>query len=174
MRTWIPTGPAMLAALLTGCGAEPGPTAENAPGLTADRHVTEHSTTTIPEDNFAVNPCNGETVHFIGTITERVNRVGPDDGGTLHVEVQDLLSASGTGLTTGVSYRVDAVSHVNFESPSPPVPNATFTELDHFDFIVATPGLSFRGAFFVHLVDLPSGEEKVTREVDTEAGRCLG
>ena len=90
------------------------------------------------------------------------------------MEVQALLSATGTGLTTGVSYRVHAISHVNFESPSPPVPNATFTELDHFDFHAATPGLSFRGAFFVHLVDLPSGEEKITREVDSEAGECLG
>jgi hypothetical protein len=52
--------------------------------------------------------------------------------------------------------------------------NVTFTERDHNHFHSETSGLSFRGAFFIHVVVLPSGEVKVTREVDSEDGVCLG
>jgi hypothetical protein len=163
----------MVAALLTGCGTEPGPTAENAPGLAAARHVVQHSKSTISEDNYSINPCNGETVHFIGTITEQANVVSVDDA-TLHIEVESQLSATATGLTTGTSYRVHATSGLSFNVPAVTAPNVTFTERDHFHFHSETPGLSFMGAFFVHIVALPSGEVKVTREVDSEDGVCLG
>jgi hypothetical protein len=163
-----------LTALLAACeGAEPDPTAENAPGFAAERHVVQHSTSTIPEDGFSINPCNGETVHFTGIITEQVNTVAVGDA-TLHLEVQDLFSASGTGLATAVSYRVHATSGVNFNSPTPTAPNAVFTERDHFHFHADTRGLDFMGAFFIHVIVLPSGEVKVTREVDSEDGVCLG
>ncbi len=163
----------MVAALLTGCGAEPGPTADNAPGLAAAGHAPQHSKSTIPEDNYSINPCNGETVHFIGTITEQTNVVNVDDA-TLHIEVGSQLSATGSGLTTGTSYRVHATSGFSFNSPTVTAPNATFTERDRFHFHSETPGLSFMGAFFVHVVVLPRGEVRVTREVDSEDGVCLG
>ena len=145
----VPTLPVatMVAALLTGCGTEAGPTAENAPSLAAARHVARHSTSTIPEDNFSINPCNGETVHFIGTIIEQTNVVSVDDA-TLHIEVESRLSATGTGLTTGTSYGVHATSGVSFNSPTVTAPNATFTERDHFHFHSETPGLSFMGDVF--------------------------
>ena len=164
-----------LSALLAACeGAEPGPTAENASDLAAvERHVAQHSTSTIPEDSYSINPCNGETVHFTGIITDQVNTVAVGDA-TLHLEDQGTLSASGTGLSTGVSYRVHASSGVTFNFPNPTAANATFTERDHFHFHADTRGLDFMGAFFVHVVVLPSGEVKVTREVDSEAGVCLG
>jgi hypothetical protein len=96
------------------------------------------------------------------------------DDDTLHIEDASRLTATGSGLTTGTSYRVHATSGVSFNTPATTVPNVTFTERDHFHFHSETPGLSFMGAFFVHIVVLPSGEVKVTREVDTEDGVCLG
>ena len=43
MQSLTLTGAAILtAALLTGCGAESGPTAENVPGLTADAKIADH------------------------------------------------------------------------------------------------------------------------------------
>src|SRR5262245_32779541 len=168
----LPAAP-ILAALLIGCGAETSPTAENAPALAADSHVAEHSMSTIPEDNFGINPCNGETVHFIGTIAQQTNVVSVD-GGSLHVELAERLSLTGIGLTTGVSYRVDAVDHLSFNSPTVPAPNSTFTFRDHNLFRAETPGLSWKGAGFIHVVVLPSGELKVTREFESGDGVCLG
>jgi hypothetical protein len=163
-----------LAALLASCGTEAEPTAENAPVLAAAGHVAQHSTSTIPEDNFGINPCNGETVHFVGTIFQQTNVVSVDDA-TLHIEVAERLTATGIGLTTGVSYRVHAEDGVSFNSPTATATQATFTERDHNLFHSDVPGLSFKGAFFIHAVALPSGEVKITREVDTEEdGVCLG
>ena len=91
------------------------------------------------------------------------------DDATLHIEVESQLPATGTGPTTGTSYRVHAISGLSFNVPAVTAPNATFTERDRFHFHSETPGLSFMGAFFVHV-----GEVKVTREVDSEGGVCLG
>ncbi len=93
-------------------------------------------------------------MHFVGTITEQVNVVSVDDV-TLHVEVSDRLSATGIGLTTGVSYRVHAVGGVSFNTPTATAAQATFTERDHNNFHSDTPGLSFKGALLTHVVVLP-------------------
>jgi hypothetical protein len=112
MRSLTLTGAAMLAAaLMTGCAAESGPTAETAPGLTAERHTAEHSSTTYQFEDYVGNPCNGETVHLTGIGVQQTNVV--DDGAdVLHYELQLVEDITGTGLTIGASYRSHNVSEV--------------------------------------------------------------
>jgi len=88
MRSLTLTGAAMLAAaLLTGCSAEADPTAETTPGLTAERHTAEHSSTTYTFEDYVGNPCNGETVHLTGMGVQQTNVVD-GGGGVLHYELQ--------------------------------------------------------------------------------------
>lgn len=173
LQTLVTPVATMLAALLTACGSEAGPTAENAPVLPVASHVAEHSTSTVPEDALALNPCNGETVHFTGTITQQTTVVSVD-GGALHIELTERLSATGIGLTSGVAYRVTAGDGMTFNSPSGDALNATLTGRDRFHFQAETPGLSFTGASFIHVLALPNGELKITRQTDTSDGVCLG
>jgi hypothetical protein len=173
MQSLTLTGAAMLAAaLLTGCGAESGPTAENVPPLTADATLTaDHSSSIIPLDEIFVSPCNGETIHLTGTLRAEDTFVGTSDG-FLHHELQVVVSETGTGLTTGATYRSHDVNHEGFNSPTPEAPNLTFTYNETFYFISTTPALSFRGQFAFHFVALPSGDFKITRDFGSLA--CQG
>jgi hypothetical protein len=163
--TPILTGAAMLVAvLLTGCGAEAGPTAETAPGLAAERHEAEHSSITYPLDDSIVNPCNGEKIHVTGYVLEQINVVDVG-GGELHFEMHDVVHETGTGVATGASYRLHDVTQEGFNSPSGAARNLTYTFRDKYHVMSKTPGLSFTGQFFLHVVVLPSGELKVTREL---------
>ncbi len=166
MRPLTLTGAAMLAAaLMTGCGDESGPTAENQPALTADATTTAtHTSSITPLDEIFVSPCNGEGIHVTGTLRAEDNFVGTSDY-FLHHELQVVVSETGTGLTTGASYRSHDVNHESFNSPTLEAPNLTFTFHETFYFISTTPGLSFRGQFFEHFVALPSGDFKITRDV---------
>jgi hypothetical protein len=181
MRSLTLTGAAMLMGmLLTGCGAESGPTAESAPGLTAD--ATSHNTA----DHFSlnelvadtlVNPCNGETVQLAGTLVGQVNLVDTrehlDAGNALHYEIHAVISETGTGLTTGATYTFHANYHEVFNSPTVAALNFTFSQQDRGHVNSTTPGLSFGGHSFIHVVGLPSGEVKVTRE-DSGPDECRG
>src|SRR5215218_769809 len=94
MRSLTLTGTAILtAALLTGCGAEAGPTAENIPGLTADatdHNVADHFKIVVPGIFDVENPCNGELIILSGEEIDQLTLVGPrevlDAGGFLHME----------------------------------------------------------------------------------------
>jgi hypothetical protein len=170
MRSLTLTGAAMLAAaLLTGCtgdDAPTAPTAENIVELTADSRTVNHFSFTEPLDDIVISPCNGEMIHVTGTITEQGTIVEVDGVG-LHVEVQDVVSGTGTGLTTGVIYRTHNTNHQSFNSPTAAAVNFTATFWERFYFITQTPGLSFTGRFFVHVLATPSGDFKATREVDS-------
>jgi hypothetical protein len=172
MRSLTLTGAAMLAAaLLTGCGAESGPTAETTPGLTAERHTAEHSSTTYPIEDYVGNPCNGETVHITGTGVLQTNVV--DVGGdVLHYEFHLVEDITGTGLTTGASYRSHNVIEEGFNSPTGPALNVTYTYREESYVKSTTPGVSFRASALFHFVALPSGEFKITR--DLESLECGG
>jgi hypothetical protein len=167
MRSLTLAGAAILAgALMAGCNAETEPTAENVATLTADQKFADHTVTVLPFEDIIPNPCNGEDVHFIGTITQQATRVGPGDGFT-HVDINEVFSVTGTGLTTGLTYTSQGTYHLSFQSPTPEAFQVAFTERQTFFFRTATPGLSFKGTGAFHLVDLPDGEvEKVTTEFD--------
>jgi hypothetical protein len=172
MRSLKLTGAAMLAAvLLTGCGAESGPTAETTPGLTAESHTAEHSSTTYTFEDYVSNPCNGETVHITGIGVQQTNVV--DVGGAvLHYEIHVVNDITGTGLSTGASYRSHDVSEEGFNSPTGPALNVTYTYRVESYVTSTTPGASFRATALFHFVALPSGEFKVTR--DLESVECRG
>jgi hypothetical protein len=156
----------MVTALLTGCGAEAGPTAATTPGPTAERRVATQVSSTIPLDETFVSPCNAETIHLTGTLSARSNLIAAETAGdTLHYELQVVVSETGTGLTTGASYRSHDVNHEGFSAPADDEFYSHFTEGEKFYFITRTPGLSFRGQFFVHFVNPGSGDFKFTRDV---------
>ena len=160
------------AALLTARGAEAGPTAANAPDFSSHRRFPQHTTSTIPFDDSIVSPCNGETVRFTGTIVEQINIVPSELAGGLHFELHDVYSATGEGATSGSSFRVHGTTHTSFDSPNFEALHATFSDRAHIDFRTAAAGQSFGLTVQLHLVDLPSGEEKVTRQV--ESLECRG
>jgi len=173
MRFLTLTGVAMLAgALLTGCGADSGPTAATAPGLTAERHTAEHSSTTYTFEDDVGNPCNGETVHLTTVGVEQTNVVN-GGGGVLHYEIHVVEDITGTGLTTGASYRSHNVSEEGFNSPTVAALNFTYTFREvSYVMLSTTPGVSFRAGALFHFVALPSGEFKITR--DLESVECRG
>ena len=173
MRSFTLTGAAVLAAaLLTGCGAESGPTTETTPGLAAERHTAEHSSTTYTFEDYVGNPCNGETVHLTGIGVQQTNVVN-GGGGVLHYELQLVEDITGTGLTTGASYRSHNVSEEGFNSPTVVALNVTYTfREESYVMMSTTPGVSFRAGALFHFVALPSGEFKVTR--DLESLECRG
>jgi hypothetical protein len=150
----------------TGCGPESGPTGENGPTLVAAAKKTaEHLSSVTPLDEiFFDSPCNGEDIHMTGTLSAEDTFVGTDDG-VFHHELQVVVKESGTGLTTGATYRSDDVNHEGFNSPTGDAANLTFTYNETYYFISPTPGLSFRGQFAFHYVGLPDGDFKVTRDV---------
>ena len=170
MRSFTLAGAVLAAALLlAACDSATQPasgdtTAETAHGLAAERHTAEHSSTTYPLDDYIVNPCNGETIHVNGYVFEQINVVDVG-GGELHFEMHDVVHETGTGLATGASYRLHDVTQEGFNSPSVSASNLIYTYWDKYHVMSKTPGLSFTGQVFIHVVVLPSGELKVTREL---------
>ena len=171
MRSLTLTAAMLATALLAGCGDESGPPPETARGLTADRHTAEQSSTTGTFEDDIVNPCNGETVHIngIGVLQTNVVDVG---GAVLHFEIHVVNDITGTGLSTGASYRSHDVSQEGFNSPTPEAFNVIYTYRGESYMKSTTPGLSFSGRSLFHYVALPSGEFKITREL--ESVECRG
>jgi hypothetical protein len=97
-----------------------------------------------------------------------------DGGGdVLHYELQLVEDITGTGLTTGASYRSHNVIEEGFNTPTGPALNATYTfREESYVMMSTTPGVSFRASALFHFVALPSGEFKITR--DLESVKCRG
>jgi hypothetical protein len=175
MQSLTLTGAAILtAALLTGCGAESGPTAENTPGLTADatdHNVADHFKVVVTGTFDVESPCNGELIILSGEERDQFTLVGPrevlDAGGFLHMEFQQQVRATGTGLETGATYTLKDMLHENFETPNEPATHLTFSSHGTSHVTSNLPGLSFDIHSVFHIVR-PSGKDfKVTREVES-------
>jgi hypothetical protein len=179
MRSLRLTGAAMLAAaLLTGCGAEAGPTSENAPVLTAK--ATDRTTTHVwqsdPIEETVVNPCNGETIRFTGSGVGQGNFVDVS-GNNLHREFHAVISETGTGETTGATYRLHATYHEVFDSPSGPALDFTFGVTDRGQVISSTSTLSFTWLYTIHFVATANGTFKITKDIegdDSPIFQCRG
>ncbi len=174
MQSLTLTGVAFLtAAFLTGCGSESSPTAENVPPLTADaaNHNTADHFKTVETVTFeGENPCNGESITFTGTLASQVTLVDTrehlDAGFWLHMELQQHVTASGTGSESGATYTINDIFHEGFESPNPPAPHFTFTEHATTRVTSDMAGLSFIVHFVFHGV-APSGQDfKLTVGLD--------
>jgi hypothetical protein len=93
-------------------------------------------------------------------------------GGVLHFEIHVVNDITGTGLTTGASYRSHDVSEEGVNSPTDAALNVTYTYRVESYLMSKTPGVSFWAHTLFHFVALPSGEFKITR--DLESLECRG
>jgi hypothetical protein len=181
MRSLTLTCAAMVAAtLLTGCGTESGPTAENdnaVPAYAIDHNAVDHTTYTLAISETNINPCNGEEVELAGTLVGHWYLVGPGDvldpDHKLHEQIHEVVSEMGTGLTTGASYALHATFTLGFNTPNFSAPNATFRERQKIRIRSTTPGLTYSALATFYLVTLPNGEQKLTR-VDEDHFVCEG
>jgi hypothetical protein len=134
-----------------------------APGLIADA-ADVYNTGKVVESftESGVNPCNGEEIVWSGVATYRIIEV---DGGE-HSIFQSSAYSTGTGLESGATYTSHDVSHENFNTPSETAPQLEFFANTNARAISSVPELSFTAHFVNHVLVLPSGEFKVTRNVD--------
>lgn len=173
MRFLTLTGAAMLAAaLLTGCGSDPDPTAANTAGPLADATSSPTVDHFLINDPFPgaevfANPCNGETIQFTGTLVGQVTTM------LTHFELHTIISATGTGLTTGAAYTFSVNHHESFNSPTPEALNFTYRFLERDKATSTTPGLSFAGHAYFNFVALPDGTFKITRDSE-QPDECTG
>jgi hypothetical protein len=173
MRSFTLTGAAVLAAaLLTGCGSDSDPTAANTAGALADAtrsQTVDHFSINepFPGAEVFVNPCNGETIQFTGTLVGQVTSMDT------HYELHIVISATGTGLTTGAAYTFYVNQHESFNSPTPEALNFTYRFLERDKATSTTPGLSFAGHSYFNFVALPDGTFKITRDSD-QPDECTG
>ena len=165
MQSLTLAGVTLLAAtLVTGCGADSGPTGENAAADPAYAAMpVTHSSSVTPLDYIFVSPCNGEEIHMTGTLRAEDTFLGTGDG--VHYELQVVTSETGTGLTTGATYRSVDVNHESWSAPTPVADFRSYFFTETFYFISRTPGLSFRSQNLFHFVEQPSGDFKTTRDI---------
>jgi hypothetical protein len=181
MRSLTPTGATLLTvALMTGCGTDSGPTAENdtvAPAYAADHNTVDHTTYTLAISEININPCNGEAVELAGSLVGHWYLVGPgsvlDPDNKSHEQIHEVVSEKGTGLTTGASYTLHATFTLGFNSPALDAPNGTFHEQQRVRVRSSTSGLTYTALATFYLVTLPSGEPRITRE-DLDHFVCEG
>jgi hypothetical protein len=158
------TGAAILGfALMSGCEAGSDLTAENPPELTADAAEVYNSGKVVESfTELGVNPCNGEEILFSGVAIYRIVEV---DGGE-HSIFQTSSYATGTGSVSGATYTAHLISHETFNTPSADAPQLEFFANANVRIISSVPELSFTAHFVSHGLVLPSGEFKLTRNVD--------
>jgi hypothetical protein len=163
MHTLALTGAAMMAvALMTACGDEAGPTDEIPPEFTANSTTADHASTSDPFEDIVVSPCNGETIHFYGTVSGQTNLVNTE-GDLLHYETQYEIRAAGIGSTTGATYLLRDQLHQGFATPGVAALDFTVNFREASRFLTSTQGLSFSGVQTFHLTVIPSGDIKVLR-----------
>ena len=164
MRSLTLAGAAILAvSLMTGCEAGSYLTAENAAGLTADAAEVSNSGKVV--ESFVergVNPCNGETIVFSGVAIYRIVEV---DGGE-HSIFQTSSYSTGTGSVSGATYTAHLISHETFNTPSADAPQLEFFANANVRILSSVPQLSYTAHFVNHGVLTPTGEFKLTRNVD--------
>jgi hypothetical protein len=166
-------GAFFVAATLAGCEAADAPSGPASPYFQvedAGHNDVLHFSSTTPLDETIDSPCNGETIHLTGTLKDEATAVAPPPVSFdhfLHGEHNGVVSESGTGLTTGLAYDFHVTFQDLFNSPSVTAANFEFTSHATGRMTTATPGLSFTIRFQIHGIGLPSGEFKVTKEVDS-------
>jgi hypothetical protein len=172
--TWTRAGVAALA-LLTGCGTESGPTGESAPSLAAASHpnTTEHNRFVTQLDEVFSSPCNGELIHYTGTLVTDMHFVFSPDmldpvPDTLHSVLHMMVRETGIGLTTGTVYTAKDNFYEGFTLPDGHDQYQSFSFHEKFRITADAPGLSFGGHLQVHFVGVPDGDGKFTKVVEGE------
>ena len=171
MRSLTWTGATIVAvALVAGCGSESGPTGESAPSLAAASHprTTVHTASVTPLDEVFSSPCNGELIHYTGTMRTQMTFVASPDTLFQHVVVHIVVRETGLGLTTGVVYTAKDNFYEGFTLPYGHQQYQSFSFHDKFRITADAPGLSFGGHLQVHFVGVPDGDGKFTRITGSE------
>lgn len=75
---------------------------------------------TRPYSGSTVNPCNGETVSFSGTIHFHEKTQVSNDG-RIHFVANNHFNVSGYGQSTGSGYNMGGNMHTNSKFPSYPI-----------------------------------------------------
>ncbi len=76
--------------------------------------------TTRPYASTIVNPCNGESIAFSGSIHFHEKTQVSNDG-RIHFVANNSFSAAGTGQSTGRPYNVGGNMHTNSKFPTFPI-----------------------------------------------------
>jgi hypothetical protein len=166
--TWARAAAAI--ALLTGCGTESGPTGESVPSLAAASHpnTTEHTRSVTLLDEVFSSPCNGELIHYTGTLATDMIFVASPDTLFQHAVLHMVIKETGVGLTTGTVYTAKDNFYEGFTLPYGHEQYQSFSFHEKFRITADAPGLSFGGHFQVHFVGVPDGDGKFTRVVGAE------
>jgi hypothetical protein len=124
----------------------------------------------IPFTSIIFNQCNGDTVTFSGTL-HIVNTLTTDaDGGThlkTHTNYQDV---TGTGLPSGINYRVGTVLNEVVNDNDGPQSNATV--ISTVKLIAPGPALNSFLRIVTHITINANGE--TTSEVQEVSVECRG
>jgi hypothetical protein len=88
-------------------------------------------------------------------------------------ELHAVISATGTGLTTGAAYTFGVNRHEAFNAPTADALNFTYRFLERDKATSTTPGLSFVWHAYINFVALPDGTFKITRDSEQPA-ECTG
>ena len=99
-----------------------------------------------PYNGWTVNPCNGETVNYTGSVHfHEKTQVSTD--GRIHFVASENFHATGTGASTGATYNLSGNMHANSKFPSFPI---TFRQRNRF--IASTTAVpSFVATFAFHV-----------------------
>jgi hypothetical protein len=155
---------AVVGLLLSDCDRASGPTSETGDGImptTGSYRAESHTKFTESFTEELVNPCNNEVVSFSGETINQVNNV--DD---LHSEILIRASGIGIGQESGASYAYTLVSSFSFNTPDGAAPQFTVAEDANARMISSVPALTFTAHFQFRGHALPSGEFKVSRDVN--------
>lgn len=73
-----------------------------------------------PYAGTTINPCNGESVNFSGTVHYHEKTQVSSDG-RIHFVANETYSVSGRGMTTGAAYNMGGNMHANSKIPAFPI-----------------------------------------------------
>ena len=124
----------------------------------------------IPFTSSRLNPCNGDQVTFSGTL-HVVHTMTTDAGGGTHLKTHlNYQDVTGTGLPSGINYRVGTVLNdvVNDEDG----PQSTATVISTVKLIAPGPALNSFMRTVLHVTITATGE--ATSTVDEVSFECRG
>ena len=99
-----------------------------------------------PYSGSTVNPCNGETVTFSGSIHHHEKTQVSTDG-RIHFVANDNFSVTGRGLSTNANYNINGTMNTNTKFPSFPI---KFRQRNRF-VSTSTAAPSFNTTFVFHV-----------------------
>jgi hypothetical protein len=179
MTSYRPIAGLLLAAALAACGENGAAGSPTEPSFAEDagHNAAEHFKEVNQISLELENPCNGEVIVFSGTEVLQATVVDKpenlENGFSVHNHFQSQVDATGTGPLSGATYTIHDITMTNFESPSPPAPQFTFSIHDAAKVTSSDPALDFRFKALVHVLLNPgTGEFTVTK--DQEGATCQG